>query len=88
MIWFLVAQGIVFLLWAIEAFRTLFGLRKRAAATTGRQFPGPLSFVGAVSTWLRDPAERSRRWRLLGLTVVLLALTLIWSQSHSGVAGP
>ncbi|EAR52927.1 beta-ketothiolase [Oceanicola granulosus HTCC2516] len=74
---FLGLQGVVFLYWAALAFRTLFALRRRAVARTGRQFFGPVGFVNVTSEWLRDPATaEDRRW-LAGASALLAALTTI-----------
>ncbi|SLN33429.1 hypothetical protein [Roseisalinus antarcticus] len=76
---FFVLQGVIFLAWAALAFRTLFHLRTLAVAETGRIFPGPLTFLGAVSGWLRDPDEALPRRLLAGMTFLLFALAGISS---------
>ncbi len=85
MIWFLAAQGTVFLVWTIEAFRALFGMRRIAVAATGKTFPGPFASLDAMGVWFRDPAERGRRIRLLTLTVLLFAISFLWSM-QAGIA--
>ncbi|QQA42941.1 hypothetical protein [Pelagovum pacificum] len=81
MIWpvvlFLALQAFVFLVWAALAFQTLFRLRARAVDRTGRQFPGPVTFINTTSEWMRDPAEARQRRILLAATLLMISLTLI-----------
>ena len=70
----LILQGLVFAAWTVAMFAWLFDLRRRAVARTGRAFPGPGSFVGAVGAWWRDPALARRRWLLPALTALMVAL--------------
>lgn len=72
----LILQGLVFALWAFTAFRILFHWRRKGAEMTGHPFQGPLTLIAVIRSWLRDPAERVWRWRLLLLTIALLGLSV------------
>ncbi len=72
----LIAQAVVFLIWAGLSFVVLFHLRRRAVDMTGRQFPGPFSFIEATREWLDDPEERRRKVWFFGLTAVLVVLSI------------
>lgn len=74
---FLGLQVAVFVVWAALAFRTLFLLRSRAVSRSGRAIPGPLTFLNAMSDWLRDPAERRPRHLLAGATLLMFALSFV-----------
>jgi hypothetical protein len=77
-IWAILAlQGVVFLVWTIEAFRILFHLLGRARAETGHLSHGPFMFLRMARAWLADPHFRAQRWRFLGLTLALMALALV-----------
>ncbi len=79
MVWLLILQGVVFLVWAVLAFATLFQLRKRAADRTGHMFPGPIAFITEMQFWLADPDHARLRWALLLMTVLLLALSVLFA---------
>ena len=70
----LVLQGLVFIVWAIMMYRTLFLFRRRAAEETGRPFPGTGQFLKQAGRWLRSPEDRSERNTLLFLTFVLVVM--------------
>ncbi|KAA9007003.1 hypothetical protein [Histidinibacterium aquaticum] len=74
---FFLLQGVVFLVWAALAFRTLFHLRTRAVQRTGRIFPGPASFFSTMSDWVRDPQQAESRRMLLSATVLMALLSLV-----------
>lgn len=81
MVWMLVGQGVVFAARILLAFRLLFSMRRRAVAASGRQFPGPGATLRSIRDEWRDRSSRRRLWLpFLGLTVLLLALTILWSQ--------
>lgn len=69
-------QAALFIAWAVEAFRILFHLTRRGRATSGKLYPGPVTFVTAASGWLGDPAFVAQRWRFLILTVLVLGLSV------------
>lgn len=73
----LAVSGVVFAAWAVLAFRTLFELRRRGEARTGRALNGPGTFVAAARDWGRDPAARPGRRALAALTLALIALSLL-----------
>ena len=71
-------QGIAFAVWAFFMFKTLFLLRRRAVARTGRSFIGPIAFLNEIRHWLAAPADRRDRvilFTALLLLVVLVAIT-------------
>ncbi|SMY07009.1 hypothetical protein [Flavimaricola marinus] len=72
---FMIAQGVLFLAWSVEAFRILFQLAARGRARSGQLYPGPLTFVGAVREWIADPSRRLQKWRFVVLTLALLGMT-------------
>lgn len=76
-IWALVLQAVVFVVWAALAFATLFHLRKRAADRTGRPIPGPIAFVSATQDWRADPDFARSRRSLWLATVLLLAVSVL-----------
>ncbi|MCC5973154.1 MAG: hypothetical protein JJT81_03790 [Rubellimicrobium sp.] len=80
----LILQGLIFALWAATAFRILFHLRARGEARTGQMFPGPVTFLSALRDWLSDPAEAKWRRDLVGLSVMLVLLTLAIVLSTAG----
>lgn len=69
-----VLSAVVFAMWAFSMFRTLFGMRKRAAARTGKSLPGPIDTLAEWGNWLRDPAFRAERRQLLFQTIAMIAL--------------
>ncbi len=73
----LVVQGAVFLFWAFLMFRALFGISRRSRPVDGRAWLGPLEVIGAYRAYLSDPAHREERRRLLYVTLLLLALSLL-----------
>ena len=79
----LTVQSFAFLFWAIEMFRVLFHLRAMAEAETGQVFSGPVTSLRMVRGWLKDPARRGQRIRLLALTVLLFALNVAFALVRS-----
>lgn len=75
----LILQGLLFIAWAACAFRWLFHLRRRGMARSGAMFPGPGAMLRAIGAWARDPAERSFRWLLIGLTVALMGTNILFA---------
>lgn len=69
--WLMILQGVVFVLWALQMFVSMFRLRGRAARELGVTFPGPFSTLRYWGIWLRDPDTRSERRRILLLTVLM-----------------
>ena len=70
----LICQGLFFLLWAGLSFRAIFQIRSIAAGRTGQMFPGPISFLQAMTLWLKDPAQRGTR--------------VLWLMSLAGTMAP
>lgn len=77
----IIATGLVFLMWAIAMFSTLFGMRRRAMERTGKGWPGPIDTLKEWGIWLRDPAFRAERNRLLLMTVCVLSLSALTAVS-------
>lgn len=67
----LAVGAVVFALWALSMFRTLFALRRRGAARSGRAFPGVGETLHQWARWLRAPEDRTDRRRLAGVTLAL-----------------
>ncbi len=72
----LILMGLVFLVWAVMMFSTLFTLRARAAEKTGQAISGPGSFAKEIGHWLRSPEDKSTRRTLFFLTFVLVVMTV------------
>ena len=71
-------QGVAFAVWAVLMFRTLFRLRARAVARSGRAVPGLSATLEAFGAFLHLPEYRDDRRALgaaTGLMFVLIALT-------------
>jgi hypothetical protein len=68
------AQGVVFVLWTVHAFRCLFKLRAQVVAETGILWPGPRVALRSFRRFAVAPAYRRDRQILIGLTVILFAL--------------
>ena len=72
----LILQGAIFALWAVLAFRALARIRARAVTAAGTPWPGLKAQTAALRAYFADPGEsHARRW-LLGLTLLLLALSV------------
>lgn len=74
MIAFLALEAIIFAIWAYHAFAILFHLRRWGVEHTGSVNPGPITFINAVSFWMKNPEETARRRRFLALTVLLFII--------------
>lgn len=77
----LAVQAVIFVAWAVLAFRVVIRLRARACALSGTAWPGLADQIAALRGFLADPAEARLRHRCLLLTVLLLALSVgqaIW----------
>ncbi len=72
----LVAQGAIFLCWALLAFRILFHLRRRAQDRSGHIISGPVTFVEVTRDWLADPEEARPRFWFYALTVLFVVATI------------
>lgn len=72
-------QGIVFAVWGFWAFRSLFRLRARAVAETGRGLPGMGATLRAFRAFLVLPEYRREKVVLLLLTALLWALPLVFA---------
>ncbi|MFN3147193.1 MAG: hypothetical protein ACE368_19070 [Paracoccaceae bacterium] len=70
----LALMGVVFLIWAVSMFSTLFLLRARAEKRTGRVFSGPIVFLKEIGHWLRAPEDKLRRRNLGVLTLALVVM--------------
>jgi hypothetical protein len=42
-------------------------------------FPGPIAFIAEMQFWLADPEHARLRWALLLMTVLLLALSVLFA---------
>lgn len=77
LIW-MIANGVLFALWAMQMFRCLFRLRAEAAAAerrrTGRMLPGLTVTLRSFAAFLRHPHHRADRRRLMWLTLCLFAM--------------
>ena len=80
---FLVISGLAFAMWAFLMLRTLFAMRCRAVARTGKTWPGPIDTLQEWGIWLRDPAFKQDRRQLLFLTLAVLLLSFLSSLSAS-----
>lgn len=79
----LAVMGVLFLLWTVLMFRTLFQLRQRTVARTGQSFPGPITTLKEWRIWLTAPGDRtSRRW--LGATTLALLIWIIVQAIRAG----
>ncbi len=77
MLWVgLALQAVVFAVWAWLALRSLFRLRARAVARSGRPFPGLSATLEAFGSWLRAPQFAPERRRLGLVTLLLFAVML------------
>ena len=76
-----VLTAIVFVMWAFAVFRVTFGMRKRAAARTGKSFPGPVDTLREWGHWLRDPAYSKERRQLFFQTIAVIALSVLLSMN-------
>jgi|GEM_PF-1295250 len=72
---FLIVQGLVFLVWAVLAFRWLFALRAEAVALSGRTLPNMATQWRVFRAGFTHPRYHRQRVQLGVLTVVLLALS-------------
>lgn len=77
----LILGGIAFALWTFIMFRTLFAMRRRVVARTGKSMPGPVDTLREWGIWLRDPAYRQERRLPLMLTLAIFALAYLASVS-------
>ena len=69
----LLALGaVIFIAWATLMFRTLFLLRRRAEAESGKPFPGPGQSLRQWGRFFRGIEDRRLRSRLLGATMAML----------------
>lgn len=74
----LTVQGLVFALWAVVAFRTLFRLRARAVADSGgAPFPGLRASLRAFAAFWRHPDHSTDRKALAAVSAALVASMLV-----------
>ncbi|NNE51203.1 MAG: hypothetical protein HKN30_02250 [Sulfitobacter sp.] len=73
----LVASFVVFLMWAHAVFRVLFAMRHRMVERTGKRFPGPFDTLREWGYWLREPAYKAERRRLLFMTLSVFVLSML-----------
>jgi hypothetical protein len=74
---YLALEGLVFAIWAVVAFRTLFQLRARAVARTGRFVPQMSAQLLEFRRFLHAAEDRTARRSLAILTIVLLGLAAL-----------
>lgn len=74
-------QGVVFAVWAVLAFRTLFRLRARAVEASGQMFPGLEATLAAFAGFWRDPVHapdrRAMGWSTLAMVGVMVVNALV-----------
>lgn len=80
LIYFLVLQGLAFLIWTILAFRWLFAIRAEAVAQSGSHWPGMAIQLQAFRAGFVDGRYRAHRRALLLMTAILLLLAGISTQ--------
>ena len=74
----LTVQGLVFAVWAVVAFRTLFRLPARAVAGSGgAPFPDLRATLGAFAAFARHPDHRADRKALAAASAALAASMMI-----------
>lgn len=78
-----VLTAIVFVMWAFSMFRTLFAMRRRASARTGKSLPGPIDTMTEWGIWLRMPEYQRERRQLLFQTIAMIALSVLLSVNLS-----
>lgn len=74
---FLAVQAVVFGVWAVLMFHTLFRLRRRAVMRTGAVFPGLGDTLEGWRAFLTLPEFRGLRRLLGGVTALMFALILL-----------
>lgn len=76
----LTVQGLVFALWVVVAFRTLFRLRARAVADSGgAPFPGLRATLDAFAAFWRHPDHSADRKAVTAVTLALVASMMVTS---------
>ena len=70
----LALQALVFIVWAIMMFRTIFLWRARSQGEGGPAIPTVGGFSAQIKYWLRSEEDRSERKTLFFLTFVLIAM--------------
>lgn len=73
LVFLLIFQGLVFLVFAIAAFWWLFALRRLAVMRSGRTLPGLQDTLSAFREGLFDPHYSRLRWTILCFAILLLA---------------
>lgn len=69
----LAGMGVLFLIWAVLMFVTLFQLRRRAVARTQNAMPGPITALKEWRIWLTSPEDKAARLRLGAVTLAMFA---------------
>ena len=83
-IFLLVAQGVLFVIWAVLMFRALFGIRRRYQAETGHVWIGPIAVFGVYGAYLKDVRFRRER----RFIVLVLALFIVVSYAFYLIQTP
>lgn len=83
----LVLQALVFVVWAYMLFSVMFKLRRRAEAETGQVFPGLGTTLRQWGRWLSAPEDRRERNTVLFLTFVLIVMAVM-PAIMAGADGP
>ena len=78
----LIVQAVVFAIWVVLAFRSLFRLLALMRARTGQMLPGLREGMGAPLLFLREPQFQHDRRLLAVLTVVLLMLSAAFAATR------
>lgn len=76
----LIVQAVVFLVWTVLMFRTLFLLTRRARKDTGQALPGPLASLTQWRYWLTSQEDRRARMTLGLVTLLLFALIFAFAM--------
>jgi len=73
LVFLLIFQGLIFLVFAIAAFWWLFALRRLAVARSGSSFPGFRDTLSAFREGLSNPRYARLRWTILCTAALLFA---------------
>lgn len=90
----LAAQTLIFAVWTVVMFTTLFRLRRNAMSRSGTPFPGPRTTIATFAAFLRDPTEARARRRLGLLTLAMFvaiafhALVAVPLSAPAGLSAP
>lgn len=75
----LALQAVIFAVWAVIAFRSLFRLRAHVVRQTGQAMPGLAAALGGFRAFVTDPAFRGDRRALGAATAALAAVMALFA---------